>query len=120
MKNKVFSQRGSNFRNYFFKKALPLKSLEDLRKFLKEFFKEHKVKIYLYGSRAKGNYKPWSDVDLAIECEKSLFREIALLKYLLEESLLPYKVDLVELNKVRPEFKENILGEAILWIDTSS
>jgi len=116
----VFSQRSSDFRNYLSTKALPLRTLKDLRKFLKEFFKNYKVKIYLYGSRAKGNYKPWSDVDLAIECEKSLFREIVLLKYLLEESLLPYKVDLVELKKVNPKFKENILKEGILWVDTGS
>ncbi len=45
----------------------------------------------VFGSRAKGNYKPGSDVDLAIKGKAIDHLCVAALSFLLnEESLLPY------------------------------
>lgn len=52
-------------------------------------------KVVLFGSRAKGNYKKGSDVDLAIVGDE---RKVS---YILnEETNLPYVFDVVNLHKI--------------------
>lgn len=58
-------------------------------------------KAILFGSRAKGNYKPGSDVDLAIEAEGDSYRTaISLAAKLNEETPLPYMFDVVDVNSI--------------------
>ena len=58
-------------------------------------------KIVLFGSRAKGNYKISSDIDIAIVTDGNLtFTELNKLKVNLDDLMLPYSVDLVEYNKI--------------------
>lgn len=56
--------------------------------------------VILYGSRAMGNYKPYSDIDLAIVGNIS-DRELNALAGELEELPLPYKFDVIALNQVK-------------------
>ena len=49
------------------RKPPKLKTVEDLREFIREFFKGKPVKVYLFGSRAKGSNSPYSDVDIAVD-----------------------------------------------------
>ncbi len=52
--------------------------------------------VVLFGSRAKGNYKPGSDVDLAVKGDRITHRTITQLADLLNEELpLPYFFDVV-------------------------
>lgn len=51
-------------------------------------------KVVLFGSRAKGTHRPASDIDLALFGELDL-AALALAARLLDESLLPYHVDLI-------------------------
>jgi len=54
-------------------------------------------KVILFGSRAKGNYRPGSDVDLAIEADGDSHRvAIHLAAKLNEESPLPYMFDVID------------------------
>ena len=59
------------------------------------FINHHEVeKVLLYGSRAKGNYKPASDIDLTLVGEAidvSLMNKIS---WELDDLLLPYTFDL--------------------------
>lgn len=48
----------------------------------------------LYGSRAKGNYKPGSDIDLTLTGPDLDDDALATLAGKLDESTIPYKVDL--------------------------
>ncbi len=55
--------------------------------------------VVLFGSRAKGNYKPGSDVDLAVKGDRITPRIVAQLSDLLNEELpLPYFFDVVHYN----------------------
>ncbi len=92
------------------------KNLEELRSFLKEYFKDRKVKVDLFGSRARKDNRVFSDVDLAFESQEDISKDLTYISELLEESWLPYKVDLVELSKVNEDFRETILKEAVLWV----
>ena len=70
--------------------------------------------FYVFGSRVKGTAKPFSDLDLAVE-ETLLMRERSLLETMFEESDLPFKVDLIELEKVDKEFVKNIKPDLVRW-----
>jgi predicted nucleotidyltransferase len=53
-------------------------------------------KALLFGSRAKGNYKHGSDVDIALKGRQLNVETISNISYLLnEETFLPYKFDIL-------------------------
>ena len=66
--------------------------------------------VVIFGSRAKGNYKNGSDVDLAIKSQTIGNEELnAIDDALNENSNLPYKFDIVHYEKIQtPELKEHI------------
>ncbi len=72
-------------------------------------YKEIK-KAVIFGSRAKGNYKAGSDIDIAIYGEDITIDTISSLHSLLEdESPLPYLFDIVDYTHLEhKELKEHI------------
>lgn len=50
--------------------------------------------VILYGSRAKGNFKSGSDIDLTIIDQALSFSELLHIQSQLDDLLLPYKFDL--------------------------
>jgi len=90
-------------------------TLEELKEFLREFFKDEKVEVYLFGSRARGDFSEFSDVDIAIYSEKDISDKLSLLSEILEESNLPFKVDLVDL-RVTPYLRDVVRKEGKRWI----
>ena len=57
----------------------------------------HIQKVMLFGSRSRGNFKPGSDVDLALFVEGDGFRAVSSLKNRLEEGTgMPYFFDIVD------------------------
>lgn len=67
----------------------------------------------LFGSRAKGNYKNGSDIDLAIfgPCSDSELGTIALE---LDDLLLPWEIDLIRFDSItNTELRENIVRTGI-------
>jgi len=50
--------------------------------------------VVLYGSRAKGAFKPGSDIDLTIREHGLSFDDLLCLENQLDDLLLPYKFDL--------------------------
>lgn len=71
------------------------------------------VKIFIYGSSMERN--EFRDIDIGIEGAFDE-RKISLLKERLQESSLPYFVDVINFNKVSPDFKQAIFKSKILWI----
>ena len=65
--------------------------------------------VYVFGSRAKGNFKIGSDIDLAIMNAKISARTIHNIVEDFEESSLPYFVDLVHVDAIQhQDLKEHI------------
>lgn len=66
--------------------------------------------LILFGSRAKGNYRKGSDVDLAIKGAGVTYDSVTSLAVLLNESLpLPYMFDLLNYSTLaEPALKEHI------------
>jgi predicted nucleotidyltransferase len=51
-------------------------------------------KVILYGSRAKGNYKPGSDIDLTLLGADLTQKTVGQIQSKLDDGLLPYRFDL--------------------------
>ena len=51
-------------------------------------------KAVLYGSRAKGNYKPGSDIDITLHGDDLTSKELGIIAEELDDLLLPYQIDL--------------------------
>lgn len=49
--------------------------------------------VVLYGSRAKGNFKPFSDIDITLKGESLSHDDLAEVCYQLSESSLPFFCD---------------------------
>jgi predicted nucleotidyltransferase len=81
--------------------GLKEKELQEIKQILSD---NHIGKAILFGSRAKGNYSPGSDVDLAI-----IGNEKKLSDALNEESRLVYYFDIINLEKIKNKnLKEHI------------
>ena len=84
-------------------------SLDEIDR-IKEVFNKYKAieEVLIYGSRAKGNYKPASDVDLSLigNIDLNLQQQIELA---LDDLLLPFKFDISVYNKINnPDFLDHI------------
>ncbi|GAB6059260.1 nucleotidyltransferase family protein [Desulfonatronum parangueonense] len=83
--------------------------------------KEHPARIYLFGSRAAGTARVFSDCDIAIEPVRDLpLGHLSRLKEKLEESHVPYVVEVIDLSQTSEEFARKVRDEGILWINTSN
>lgn len=83
-----------------------------LRAILDAYLPAH-VRVGVFGSRAAGQPKPWSDIDLALSGpEKLPLSLLAELREAFDESELGPKVDLVDRACVSAEF-DRIIGETL-------
>lgn len=72
-----------------------------LASILEVFSRHSKVKkVLLYGSRAKGNYKNGSDIDLALIGKNINLEDINKLQLELDELYLPYGFDISVFEKI--------------------
>ena len=72
--------------------------------------------VFLFGSRAVGNAKPLSDIDIGILGLEPLPTIIKVdLESDLEESIVPYKIDLIDFYKVDKDFKKEALNTIQIW-----
>lgn len=77
--------------------------------------KQKGAKVWVFGSRARGDHQQFSDLDLYIECESDIDRFINDLNELLEESDLPIKVDLVQDKHFVNSYRESMTKDRIIW-----
>jgi predicted nucleotidyltransferase len=81
-------------------------------KIVKDILSKYPYQFYAYGSRAKGNSKPHSDLDLCYFDDVPR-KEIRIIKDEFSESRLPIFVELVSWNKMRAGFQDNIRNDLI-------
>jgi predicted nucleotidyltransferase len=76
-------------------------------------------KAVIFGSRATGNYKKGSDIDIAISGTKVTFDTVARLQGVLnEQSPIPYFVDIIDFNNCNhPELKKHIEENGITFFE---
>jgi predicted nucleotidyltransferase len=94
-------------------------ALEEARRISGSLLRGSGVKAFLYGSRARGDAKGFSDIDIALSAGNrpvpgSL---LALLSEALEASRIPFRVDLIDLFDAGPGLRQAIEREGIAWTE---
>ena len=65
--------------------------------------------VWAFGSRIAGTHRPNSDLDLAVLCDKeTALKNLPRLHETLTESDLPFKVQLLDFNRLPEHMKNNI------------
>ncbi|MDR1670713.1 MAG: nucleotidyltransferase domain-containing protein [Spiroplasmataceae bacterium] len=80
---------------------------------VKDILAKYPYQFYAYGSRTKGVAKPYSDLDLCYFADIPK-KDIMVIKDEFSESRLPIFVELVNWNKMRSGFQENIEKDLLL------
>lgn len=72
--------------------------------------------VFLFGSRACGNAKQFSDIDVGFLGNQKfpLLTKFAI-EDDLDESIVPFKVDLVDFSAVDEKFKTFALQQIVIW-----
>lgn len=89
--------------------------IETLRNYREELQRDFGVEsIALFGSAARGDAGPASDIDILVDVQRSisLFRLVAL-QLRLQEILHASKVDVVMRDAIFPDLRDRILAEAL-------
>ena len=71
--------------------------------------------VFLFGSRAKSNNKQSSDVDIGIIGKKPIGKIYYKIVNKIEESIVPFKVDIVDFSMVEEKFKKIAMKKIEIW-----
>jgi predicted nucleotidyltransferase len=86
-----------------------------LQKLITEFAKVPTVnKVILFGSRARGDHRPRSDIDLAIEAPFATNSHWLHINSIIEEADTLLSIDLVRLDEASDNIKDKIFQEGQL------
>lgn len=99
----------------------PNRFLDEVRRRVADALRGREATVYLFGSFATGGAHRSSDIDVAIDAAAPL--PPALLSQLreeLEDSRVPYRVDLVDLADADPAFRERVRRTGRVWIERAS
>ena len=95
--------------------------LDEVREVVLRSLGERAATVYLFGSFATGTQHRSSDIDIAIDSGTALPRALlAQLREALEESRVPYRVDVVDLSEADPAFRERVRRTGRGWIERAS
>ena len=72
------------------------------------------AKVYLFGSRARGDHQKFSDIDLLVESQSDLKSLIGSLSEVLEASNFPFKVDIVEDHQLAESYRPSVEKDKVL------
>ena len=96
-------------------------SLIEIQQIIADYFKTQPIlRAWIFGSYARGEETPLSDVDVLVEYEPkgiSLLKHAAIICDL--EKLLDKQVDLVQMKLLRPNVKERVIDDLKLIYERS-
>jgi len=71
---------------------------------------DNKYRLFIFGSRVSGTPRKYSDYDIGIEGKDMIpFPVLVKIKIALQDSDLPYKVDVVDFSTVSDDFRKQAL-----------
>ena len=98
--------------------GLSVKQIAILKDLIQDVFGVHTdLKVFLFGSRATGKQRKYSDIDLALQSkDQTLNQKITILRNKLDESSLPYKVDLVNWDEIINDYLPSVKkSKKLFW-----
>jgi predicted nucleotidyltransferase len=98
--------------------SLEAVSLHEVRRLVLNGLAGHRARVWLFGSRASGGAREASDIDVAVlPLEPLGTGTLAAIRDALEESHVPWQVDLVDLTTATPALRASVEREGIPWND---
>jgi len=92
------------------------KYLDQLKKIVLSQIDTKKIMVFLFGSRACGQHASRSDVDIGLLCHGKLpphlFHKI---RNAVDDSMIPWKVDIIDFTRAAQSFKKSALKDIIVW-----
>ncbi|HVA98691.1 MAG TPA: nucleotidyltransferase domain-containing protein [Bacteroidia bacterium] len=90
--------------------------LDIAKKIILNYIEKDNYAVFLFGSRASGKANRTSDIDVGI-IGKNIFPPLlkAKMKEELEESIIPYHVDIIDFSEVSENFKKIALQKFVAW-----
>lgn len=91
----------------------PIKYRNQIRKIISELA-TGETKAFIFGSSlGKGNF---NDIDIGILDQFMSEKTLSEIRNRLEESRIPYTIDIVHMNTVDKAFRNKVLKEKIVWL----
>ena len=87
-----------------------------VRKVLIEPLQSMNCKVFVFGSRARGDFKKYSDLDILVETDQDISQVLGRIEEKLEESSLPIKVDIVLEKNLAKSYQTSVLKDRILLV----
>jgi predicted nucleotidyltransferase len=84
-----------------------------LQKNVIEPIKKTNSKLWIFGSRARGDHQEFSDIDLMVDSTDDHSSLIGLINEALEEGNFPFKVDIIQLKDYAQSYLETYLKDRI-------
>jgi predicted nucleotidyltransferase len=98
--------------------ATRIQAIEELRRMVLAALGQHDAAVWLFGSCARGDARQHSDIDIAIlprdELPVGFFGQ---LQADIEESTIPYDVEVVDLRGADAAMVEEVRREGVKWRD---
>ena len=63
--------------------------------------------VWVFGSRARGDYQVFSDLDLMVSAKNDVSAHISKIQEVLEQENFPFKVDIVESKNFAESYRNN-------------
>ena len=98
----------------------PSNYIEQIKRIVLKEVENQPIRVIYFGSRVVGKSTMGSDVDIALEGKGTIDHGLIIrLKDRLEESTIPYKVDIIDLSRVTETFRKQVLKTGTIWKDFS-
>ena len=76
--------------------------------------KEIGANVWIFGSRARGDHKKFSDIDILVEShDKNINSLLSSIREKFEEGNFPYKIDLLLIEDLAQSYKDSVLEDRI-------
>lgn len=90
--------------------------LEEVKRIVLSYLQDIDATVYLFGSWARGQERATSDIDVAVAYSVPLPRgTLSRIRMALEESNIPYRVEVVDLTHSDEGFRQKVKQEGIVW-----
>jgi predicted nucleotidyltransferase len=91
-------------------------AIEEVRRIVLGCLRGRDATVVFFGSRASGSAGVASDIDVAVLPRRPLpIGLLSRIREALEESHVPYRVDVVDLSLVDPGFRKRVLETGVIW-----
>ena len=92
------------------------KYLNMLKEIILSIVDRKKVMVFLFGSRVSGRHSTGVDADIGLLADDKLSANLYHnLRNAIDESIIPWEVDIIDFTRVDPSFKAEALKDIVIW-----